>query len=493
MSKLDYGTVKELAALIRSHELSPVELMEYTISQIEARNEDTNAFVFLDFEGAMEQAKEAERMVMDGEELGPLHGIPTAMKDLFDFKPGWPSTFGGIPALKDNVAQFYCMYAERIERAGAILVGKTNSPVMGFRGACDNSLFGPTKNPFDLSKNSGGSSGGSAAAVADGLVPIAEGTDGGGSTRIPASWCGVYGYQASAGRVPTVIRPNGFGGVDPFLYEGPITRTVEDAAIAMTALAGYHPGDPYSLTDEVDYIGALDRSVKGWKIAFSPDFDVYPVDDKVKEVVSLAVQLFEDAGAHVEEVTFGIEQDQKELSDLWSRMIMSASIGAFEGFKEQGIDLLKNHRDELPDKFVYWMAHVYKMTTVDMIRDQAMRTEIFDRMQQVFENYDLIVTPTLACLPVDNATNGDTQGPTLINGIEVDPLIGWCMTYFTNFTGHPAASVPAGLADDKYPVGMQIIGRRHADADVFTASRVFERLQPWHYMYELCQTRHSAV
>src|SRR5690625_3278950 len=141
---------------------------------------------------------------------------------------------------------------------------------MGFRGATDNPLFGPTRNPFDLTKNSGGSSGGSAAAVADGLVPIAEGTDGGGSIRIPASWCGVFGYQPSYGRVPIVMRPNAFGALNPFLYEGPLTRTVEDAAIGMTALTGYNPNDPMSSKEEVDYIGALGKSMEDWKIAYSP-------------------------------------------------------------------------------------------------------------------------------------------------------------------------------------------------------------------------------
>jgi amidase len=170
-----------------------------------------------------------------------LHGVPTAIKDLFDFQPGWPATFGGIRALKDLTLDISCPFAERIQRAGAIVLGKTNSPIMGFRGTCDNYLFGPSRNPFAPAKNTGGSSGGSAAAVADGLLPLAEGTDGGGSIRIPASWCGVYGYKASFGRIPYVNRPNAFAGINPFLFEGPITRTVGDAALALDALAGYDP------------------------------------------------------------------------------------------------------------------------------------------------------------------------------------------------------------------------------------------------------------
>lgn len=192
MDKFSYESVSELSMQIRKKELSPVELLEATIKRIERRNQDTNSFVYLNFTEARERAQHAEKMVMDGEELKPLHGIPTVLKDLFDFKPNWPATYGGIPALKDHTANFHCVYSERMEKAGAIIIGKTNSPIMGFRGTCDNPLFGPTKNPFDLTKNSGGSSGGSAAAVADGLIPIAEGTDGGGSIRIPSSWCGTY-------------------------------------------------------------------------------------------------------------------------------------------------------------------------------------------------------------------------------------------------------------------------------------------------------------
>ncbi len=160
----------------------------------------------LDFDGARKRAKEAESAVMTGEQLGQLHGVPSALKDLFDFKPGWPASLGGIRTLKNHVVNAYCVFCERMEaRGGAILLGKTNSALMGFRATCDNYLFGPTRNPFNLAKNSGGSSGGSAAAVADGLLPIAEGTDAGASIRVPAAWCGVYGFKASFGRVPFVV------------------------------------------------------------------------------------------------------------------------------------------------------------------------------------------------------------------------------------------------------------------------------------------------
>ena len=486
--ELAYLSATELAARIRRRDLSPVEVVEATITRIEARNPTLNAFVIDGYDDARTRARQAEQALMAGEELGPLHGVPSAIKDLFGFKPGWRNTFGGIRALNDYVADFYCAFVERLERGGANFVGKTNSPIEGFRGTCDNYLFGPSRNPFDPARNTGGSSGGSAAAVADGLVPIAHGTDGGGSIRIPAAWCGVYGYKASWGRVPFIIRPNAFAGDAPFLFEGPITRTVDDAALAMTALAGHDPADPYSVDSTVDFLGATRRSIRGWKIAYSPDFDVYPVDPRITDTVNKAVQAFEGAGATVEQVKLGIKHSQQELSALWCRLISPLNIMGLEGFKREGIDLEKDHHDDLPPEYWRWIEVGRRMTAVDFYRDQEIRSEINDAVQGVLNEYDLLVTPTLACMPVANADDGNTKGPTKINGEAIDPLIGWCMTYFINFSGHPAASIPAGMVDG-LPVGMQIIGRRLADADVMAASAAFERLQPWHDSYRLCADR----
>jgi len=488
-----YMTATELAVCIRRRELSPVEVVEAAIERIETTNERLNAFVYFGFDDARRAAREAERALLDApEQVGLLHGVPTAIKDLFDFKTGWPSTLGGIRALATFTPDFYGLFAERIERSGAIVVGKTNSPTMGFRGTCDNYMFGPTRNPFDLSRNSGGSSGGSAAAVAAGLVPFAGASDGGGSIRIPAAWCGVYGYKASFGRIPLVARPDGFSGTYPFRFEGPITRTVEDAALVLTTLAGRDARDPFSLDEEVSFAAALRGSVRGWRIAYSPNFDVYPVDSRVTEVVERAIRAFEDAGAHVEEVTLGIDRDQRELSDLWCRMIMWSSIGTFESLKASGLDLLGEHHGDFPPEFLAWVEQGYRLTLPDLVRDQRMRTEIYDAIERVFADYDLLVTPTVADIAVPNSDDGNTVGPSRVSGIDVNPLIGWCLTYLINFSGHPAASIPAGLSDDKLPVGMQIIGRRYADADVLTASAVFEELYPWRDTYAVLQTAFNA-
>lgn len=475
----------ELARQSREREVSPVELVDAFAARIEERNPSLNAFVFTDFEESREQAKQAERALTDGSAVGALHGVPTAIKDLFDFKPGWPATFGGVRALANFKLDTHCVFAERVEKAGAIILGKTNSPVMGYRGTCDNPLFGATSNPFDLDRNPGGSSGGSAAAVADGLVPFAEGTDGGGSIRIPAAWCGLYGYKASFGRVPSVVRPNAFGSTMPFLFEGPLTRNVEDAALVLNVLSGYHPGDVFSIDEQPhDFVTDVRRDITGMRIAYTPDYGIFPVDQRIRESVGKAVQALADAGAVVEEIDLKLPYGQHELSDLWCRQIMLVNVSTFENFKRNGLDLLGEHRDDFPDGYLRWADHVYGMSIAELNEDYEMRSAVYDSIQSVYDDFDLLVSPTLAAMPVRNAaTPGATVGPSEIEGVEVDPYIGWCLTYLTNFTGHPAASIPAGLVDG-LPVGMQIQGRRYADGDVLAASGAFERARSWSDIYK---------
>lgn len=488
---ISYMGAGDLARAIRDKKLSPTEVMDATIDRIEARNPSLNAIVYKGFEEARARARETEEALARGEAVGSLAGVPVVMKDLFDFKPGWPATFGGIPAMKDFTVDGYCVWAERMEAAGAIIVGKTNSPAMGYRGACDNYLFGPTSNPFDVTRNSGGSSGGSAAAVADGWVPIAEGTDGGGSIRIPSAWCGVFGFQPSPSRVPTVLRPNAFAGVSPYIYEGPITRNVADAALAMEVLSGHHPQDPFTYHDEPDFASVIDGDIAGWKIAYSPDFGVYPVAPEIRKVVGEAVRAFEECGAEVTEVDISIDLDQRELADLWCRLIMPLSLDAFANLKLGGLDIIGEHRSDLPPEFLRWYDHVAQMSVMEYFDDNSKRTRVYDALQAVFAEHRILVTPTLACMPPQNQTDGETRGPTVIEGVEVDPVIGWCMTYFTNFTGHPAASAPAGLSGGM-PVGMQIIGRQRADVDVLRAAAAFEQARPWEEIYRIPATRRIA-
>jgi amidase/aspartyl-tRNA(Asn)/glutamyl-tRNA(Gln) amidotransferase subunit A len=484
------SSATELARRIRERELSSVEVVDSVIARIESRDPSLNAFVHLGFDEARERARAADTAVAAGEALGPLHGVPTAIKDLFEFKRGWPVTMGGIPALRDNIAPFTSIWTERMEAAGAIVVGATNSPVMGFRGVCDNPLFGATRNPFDLTRNPGGSSGGSAAAVADGLLPFAEATDGGGSIRIPAAWCNVFGYKQSFGRTPVIMRPNLIGGTSPFVFDGVVTRTVADAALALTVLSGPDPRDPLSFAFHDDPLGALRRSVRGMRIAYTPDMGGIPVEPAVAAVVEEALGALEAAGAHVEPVELAMPADQLELSHLWSRLITPLNLDTIDGLRAAGIDLLGEHRDELPPQYVRWMEEGLRASARDVARDQALRTGVFEAIQASLADHDLLVSPTLACLPVPNApVAGETVGPSEIRGVAVDELIGWCLTYAINYTGHPAASVPAGLAGGRHPVGLQIIGRLGADADVLAASAVLERVRPWADAYALCEQR----
>ena len=478
-----YKSVSELARLIRTRELSPVEVVESCISDIERYNPSLNAFVYFGFEEALKAASESEKRLMQGYLDGAMHGVPVAIKDLFDFKPGWPSTFGGIRALKDFRTDFYCSFAERVENAGAIIVGKTNSPTMGFRGTCDNFLFGPTKNPFNLDYNSGGSSGGSVSAVASGLLPMAEGTDGGGSIRIPASWCGVVGYKPSFGTVPLVMRPNAFGGDTPFIFEGPITRNVEDAALVMSTIAGFNAADPYSVYNTINFSEYQSSVSEPLKIAYSPDLDVFPVDPRIRNVIDNAVRLFEDMGAKIEEVKLGFELSQKEMSDLWCRLIMPLNVRSLDSLKAANFNLLEDNKNDFPQEYLNWIEVGKRMTAVDFLKDQEKRTSIFDKIQAVLDKFDLLITPTLACLPVLNGDDGNTMGPTRIEGETVDPLIGWCLTYPFNFTGHPAASIPAGQVKE-FPIGMQIVGNRFKDDLVLSACARFEQMQPWAHTYK---------
>ena len=485
--ELSYLSIRELSTLIAGKQLSPVELIEASLARIHAVNPAINAFVYLNEDFALEQARIVERQIQHGENVGPLAGLPTAIKDLTDSRPGWVGTLGGIPALRSYVIDAYCNFAERMERAGAIAIGKTNSPTMGFRGTCDNFLFGPTKNPFDLSKNSGGSSGGSAAAVAAGFVPFAEGTDGGGSIRIPAAWCGTFGFKGTSGRVARLSRPSAFSGSSLFTFEGCLTRSVEDTAFVLDALCGPDARDPYSLTDTVDWLASLNGSVDGMKVAYSKNLGVFPVDARVQATVDTAVKAFEDGGAIVEEVDIELRRSPEELGDLWCRLMVPTSIVRVENLKKAGIDLRGNHPGDLPAELTYWMDVVSRQSLLDGVSDQAIRTEVYDAISPVFENHDLLLAPTLICPPVENAEDGNTLGPAEVNGTPLNRLIGWCPTFFFNFTGHPAASVPAGLVDGKWPAGLQIVGDRFQDANVMRASAFYETARPWKQTYSLVQ------
>jgi len=348
----------------------------------------------------------------------------------------------------------------------------------------ENSGYFPTRNPHDVSRVPGGSSGGSAAAVADGLAPVAQGSDGGGSIRIPAAWCGVYGMKPSYGRVASVARPDGFALAVPTAQSGPLARSVADAALMLEAMVGPDDRDPFSLPDDgADYMAALRRGVVGLRVAWSPDLGVFPIEAEVARVTRSAVGAFEAAGAFVEEVRVGLPRGQEELCAAWVRQSGVRAVQTALRFKEEDIDLLGSSRDEISPEFAAMLELGLAQSALSYRADDVIRTEVLDAVQDVFDRYDLLVCPTLAALPVDNASDGNTLGPVSVSGVEVDRLLGFCLTYPFNFTGHPAASAPAGLSADGLPVGLQIVGRRFADVTVLAASAAFEEARPWAASY----------
>ncbi len=485
MTDICFTPVTELARAIATRELKPTEVTEAFLGRIEDLDSSLGAYTTVLHDGARQAAKRAEEQVVRGEGLGALHGVPIAIKDLEDHKAGVRSSYGSR-ALEHYVPDRSAVYVERLERAGAVVLGKTNSPEFGHKATTDNLLFGPTRNPFDLSMNAGGSSGGSAAAVAAGLAAAAQGSDGGGSIRIPAALCGVVGMKATFGRVAAVGRPNAFCYHTPFVCFGPLTRTVGDAALMLSVMSGPHPRDPFSLPDDgIDFVAATSGSVEGCRIAFSVDLGIFPVTAQVSSVVTRAVTALAGAGAVVTPVAPAITRSQEELATLWHRQMETLYLASVRSFQSDGVDLLGADAAKLTPQFAWLLERAKQAarSADDCKRDDEIRSEVYDAFTDLLEEHDLIVSATVAVASVENGPYGETLGPSEVNGVRVDPYIGWCLTYPANFTGHPAISVPAGFTEEGWPVGIQLIGRRFEEATVLAAAATLERLCPWsdHY------------
>jgi Asp-tRNA(Asn)/Glu-tRNA(Gln) amidotransferase A subunit family amidase len=408
--------------------------------------------------------------------------VPVAVKDILGMKAGVRHTFG-LKQFEEFVPPESSTIVNRIEAAGGIIVGKTSTPELGHLGHTHNRLVGTTANPFDHSRSAGGSSGGSAAAVASGLVPLAQGSDGGGSLRMPASMCGIVSLKPTPGVVPFDLRPNGFAHFQPFLYAGPMARTVEDAALLLDVLSGYSPQDPLSLPDTDDeYLGATDRSIDGSKIAYTPDFDVWPVAEPVRDVVGEAVGAFEQIGADVDHVTVEMDRSLPELRDSWKAGWYTFAAETAEEWKGEpfGIDFLADHRETVDSTLIEQMEQGYEYSGVELRMANIIRTEVFDTVQAIFQEYDYLVMPTIAVPPFEKELH---QGPSEIAGQEIDPWQDWTLTWLFNQAPHPVAAVPAGFTTDGLPVGMQIVGPPHEDEAVIAASAAYEDARPWHDEY----------
>ena len=449
----------EMAAAIRSKELSPVDVTRALLARIDALNPALNAYCLVTHEMAMAAATEAEAAVMRGDHLGPLHGVPVSIKDLFDVK-GLPTTKGSL-LYKDRIADGWEFSAKRLIDAGGVHLGKTNTPEFGFIPMTENRLFGPTNNPWDLARTPGGSSGGAAAAVAAGLGPIALSSDGGGSIRIPASFCGVFGIKPTYGRVPR--NP---GGWSTMTHRGPTTRTVADAALALDVMSGHEPEDPFSVADYPgSFVGEVDLGVRGLRVAWSADLGFAPVEPEVRAICEAAAKRFEELGCTVEEASPGFPSPTADLT--FFTVAATADAVWLGQLTEEQLALL----DDPARGFLEFGS---KTKGTQLIEAERRRMALWQTMQRFHETYDLLLSPVTSCTAFPTG-----QPPSSIAGHEI-PQFGW-MTYTNpfNLTGQPAASVPCGFDSRGLPVGLHVIGRAYEDSLVLRAARAFEQLQPW--------------
>lgn len=471
----------ELASRIRAGDAEPTAVVDMYLKRIDDRNDEVNAFITVAADHARQRATTAERALENDGEIGPLHGVPVALKDLTGFREGIRHTFG-CRAFLDYVATHTSQFVRDLEDAGAIVIGKTNTPEFGHKPVTDNLLVGPTATPFDLDRNAGGSSGGSAAAVADGMTAIAQGGDAAGSIRIPAACCGVYGLKPSFGRIAKPARPNPFQYHSPFIDKGVLTRTVKDAAIALDVMAGPNPRDPFSLPDDgADYRAALDQPIDEWQVAYSSNLGVFPVSEVVRDRIEKALSAFEREGATVDSVDIDMGYSLSELAEKTRFGLMQAFSAKIADSIHQrhGIDFLGEHKGDVPKEFRDRIEAGRRLSPIEIGRMNQVRTGIFDGIQDVFERYDLLVTPTLSVPPIRNDSLDDVR----VEGESVDSRADWLLTWPFNMTGHPAASIPAGFIDG-LPIGMQLVGPRFGDEAVLTASAAFERQRPWIDSYE---------
>lgn len=475
-----FSSATSLATKIRNGDLSPVDVIGSYFEHIGAHNDDLKAYVTLTEEQARRAAQEKEREVETGEELGPLHGVPYAIKDLGTMKKDVRTTFGSKQIADRRFSpERTSVLVERLEKAGGILLGKTNTPEFGHKGTTDNLVVGATGTPFDLTKTAGGSSGGSAAAVAAGLTALAEGSDAGGSIRIPASACGGYGFRPSFGRIPHDPRPNAFGRHTLHQTHGPITRTMADAALMLDVMAGPHPRDPVSLPEAgVNYRDSATPPFNEIKVAYSPNLDVFPVEPSITETIEDALKGFSTTNATAEEVTLNHKLSLPKMSKV-IKTIFSLELNAAVDEIEDvfGVEIREATPEDVTPSLLDYLDEAKRYSYLDYKRTGGPRTAFFDSIQKIFKTYDLLITPTLAVPPFDKTLD---RPPHYENG-QITPE--WMLTWPFNWTGHPVASIPAGFTDDNLPVGMQFIGPQHADDVVLAASAAFEQIQPWQDQY----------
>ena len=458
---LCFTPATELAELIRLKEVSPVEVTDAVLDRIERLNPGLGAFVTVTAEAARAEAQAAEAVITRGEALGPLGGVPISIKDLT--YTGGVRTTRGSRLYADYVPDEDAPIVERVRAAGAVVLGKTNTPEFGWKGDSDNLVFGPTRNPWDRSKTAGGSSGGAGAAVAAGLGPLALGTDGAGSIRIPAAFCEIVGLKPQLWRVPNYPASS----VETLAHNGPMTRTVRDAALLLGVIAGPDERDRLSLPDAgVDWLAACEGGVRGLRVAWSPDLGYAVVDPEVRAVAEGAARRFAtDLGCAVEEAHPGFADPASAIAALFYGGV-AANLAPFSQEEHALLD---------PGLARALAEETAGLTAGDMVRATTTRQALWDACRRFFARYDLLLTPTIAVPPFPPGQ----EGPTEVAGRPVRRF-GWTpFTYPFNLTGQPALTVPAGRTAAGLPVGLQIVGRRYDEATVLRAGAAFEATQPW--------------
>jgi Asp-tRNA(Asn)/Glu-tRNA(Gln) amidotransferase A subunit family amidase len=458
--ELSYRSATDLARMIRTRQISPIEAVRHSLDRIAEINAKLNAFCFIYAEEALTKAKEAERAIGENRPLGPLHGVPIALKDFTPTK-GKRTTLGSYTH-ENWIPDQDAVVARRLFDAGAILIGKTTTPEFAYSGFTESPLWGITRNPWDPNRTPGGSSGGSGVAVATGCVPLADGTDSGGSIRIPAGLCGIVGLKPSLGRIPMEALPTVF---DQLSHFGPLARTVEDAALFLRVTQGPDEADIQSLP-LLPLADPLPRTVKGLKLALSIDLGFHTVDEDVAANTRQAAAALVEAGAEVQEVELAWTP---ELDEAWFRhwgVLLAACFG----------ESLKTYRERMDPRLVALMERGLGMNAVDFKRIELLRTRQWQSLAKVFADYDALLCPTLPipAPPVGRADQDfcytDSEGR----------YRGFDMTAIFNFVSQcPVLSVPSGLTREGLPTGLQIIGRRFDDSTVLTIGATLEDWMPW--------------
>ncbi len=456
----------DMAEMIKNQELSSIEITEAIIERIERLNPIINAYCTTTFDLARNSAKKADEAVKKGEKLGILNGIPTSIKDLMQTK-GIRTTYGSklyenfIPEQNDVTVQ-------RLIDAGCVILGKTNTPAFGHIALTNNKIFGETKNPWNVETNSGGSSGGAASASAAGISPLALGSDGGGSIRVPSSCCGVYGLKPTFGRIPSYPRIGiAFKGMDHY---GPIVRYVKDAALMLNVMKGHHLGDNNSFPDDgIDYVKVLDEKPSKLKIGYSTTLGFgKALDEEIKQNVLDNVEKFEQFDWAVEETKLKIRNPETSFKTI-------VSVGYAYDLQS---DLNKTPEFIDPD-----LTATIKLgldnSSMNIGKALELRNRVYEVMYQYFKDYDILITPTLpinAFKPkwLDSGTVFPSIGKKALN------IMSWMtFTYPFNLSGLPAASIPSGWNNSRLPIGMQIIGPRYDEKTVLQVSKAFEEIAPW--------------